>query len=197
MLRRLSVALGTSLLMAVIGCGGAEESELFGPEASGGAPSTNTPAANTDSTNPSSPSATGGGSSADDVEAPATPAPNDPGSAPDPGAQKPVCTAESLDNDEFRRADEFDACIAGKLTLKDVDFVSIVAPANAKRVSIKHTEVGGKVSYRMFVNGFTMTFTDTPPEEIPAIPNARYTFKLEPAGGTIGDRDWQLEVTFQ
>ena len=38
---------------------------------------------------------------------------------------------------------------------------------------------------------------DTPPDEIPAVPNAKYTFKLEPTGGTIADRDWHLEVTFQ
>ena len=197
MLRGLTVSLGISLLISMSGCSGAEESDLFGPEASGGATAkTDTPATSTDSTTPA-PATGGGSSSSNGNDQPTAPGPSDPGTAPDPGTHKPVCAAESLDNDEFRKADDFDACIAGKLIGRDVDYVSIVAPANAKQVFIKHTETGGKVAYKMFVNGFTASFTDTVPDEIPAVPNAKYTFKLEATGGTTGDRDWQLEVTFQ
>lgn len=193
MLHRLGLSLGIPLLVAVTACSGAEESDLFGPEPSGGASAA--PGSSTDPTTPE-PADGSGSSSPDGTDEPA-PSPSDPGTAPAPGAPKPVCAAESLDNDELRKADEFDACIAGKLIGKEVDYVSTVAPANAKQVFIKHTESGGKVAYRMFVNGFSASFTDTVPDEIPAVPNAKYTFKLEPTGGTIGDRDWQLEVTFQ
>lgn len=194
MLRRLVPSLGIPLLLAATACSGAEESDLFGPEANGPqASQADSPETSADSTTPGP--ASGGG--AKGTEPAAAPAPGDPGTAPDPGTPKPVCAAESLDNDELRKADEFDACIAGKLVGKDIDYVAIVAPPNAKQVFIKHTETGGKVAYKMFVNGFSASFTDAPPEEIPAIPNARYTFKLEPAGGTIADREWQLEVTFQ
>jgi hypothetical protein len=195
MLHRLPASLGIALLIAVAGCSGAEESELFGAEAKGGASSsTDTPATSTDSTTPAPGS---GGSSSTEEPAPPAPTPTDPGTAPAPGTPKPVCVAESVDNDEFKSADAFDACITGKLTARDVDYVSIIAPATAKQVFIKHSESGGKVAYKVFVNGFTATFTDTPPDDLPAVPSAKYTFKVENAFGTTGDRDWKLEVSFQ
>jgi hypothetical protein len=193
MLHRLPASLGIALLVTVTGCSGAQESDLLGPEPSGGASSsTDTPATSTDQTTP----APGSGSSSEQP-APTAPSPTDPDTTPDPGTPKPACVAESVDNDEFKSADEFDSCISGKLIGRDVDYVSIVAPANATQVFINHTESGGKVSYKVFVNGFTASFTDTPPDEIPAIPNAKYTFKVETPYGSTGDRDWKLEVTFQ
>ena len=201
MLRCLTASLGISVLIAVSGCGGAEESDLFGPEASGAnAPSSasDTPASSTDSTTPSP----GTGSSPSpsdpsDPNAPSDPKPADPGTAPDPGTQQPVCAVEGLANDEFKTADAFDSCIAGKLIDKDVDYVSTVAPPNAKQILIEHSEKGGKVAYKVFVNGMSATFFDTPPADLPAIGGAKYTFKVERPWGSSGDREWELKVTFQ
>jgi hypothetical protein len=197
MLPRLALSLGTVMLVAVTGCGGAEESDLFGPESGGGTPSSpdETPATSSDSTTPSP----GSGSTPSDPgdPAPGVPTPSDPGSAPDPGPTKPVCAAEGLDNDEFKKADAFDSCIAGKLIDKDVDFVATVAPAGAKQVFIEHSESGGRVAYKVYVNGMSATFFDTPPDDLPAIPGATYTFKVEKPYGATSDRDWQLKVTFQ
>jgi hypothetical protein len=198
MLRRLTVSLGIPLLIAVAGCGGAEESDLFGPEASGGnAPSSSseTPATSSDSTTPSPGSASSPSTPGD--PAPSDPKPGDPGTAPDPGTPQPVCAVEGLANDEFKTADDFDSCIAGKLIDKDIDYVSTVAPANAKQILIEHSESGGRVAYKVFVNGMSATFFDTPPDDLPAIAGAKYTFKVERPFGSTGDRDWQLKVTFQ
>lgn len=196
MLSRLSVSLGIVVLTAAAGCSGAEESDLLGPEASGGASaSQNEPATSSDSTTPSPGS--GSAPSNPGAEAPAEPAPTDPGTTPNPGPTKPVCAAEGLANDEFKTADAFDACIAGKLIDKDVDYVATVAPAGAKQVFIEHTESGGRVVYKVYVNGMSATFFDAPPDDFPAIPGAKYTFKVEKPYGATGDRDWQLKVTFQ
>jgi hypothetical protein len=198
MLHRLTVSLGISVLIAVAGCSGAEESDLFGPEASGGnAPSSSsdTPATSSDSTTPSP--GTGSSPSAPSDPAPADPKPSDPGTAPDPGTQQPVCAVEGLANDEFKNADAFASCISGKLIDKDVDYVSTVAPANAKQILIEHSEKGGKVAYKVYVNGMSATFFDTPPADLPAIGGAKYTFKVERPYGSTGDREWELKVTFQ
>jgi hypothetical protein len=198
MLRRLTVSLGIPLLIAVAGCSGAEESDLFGPEASGGgapASSSDTPATSSDSTTPSPGSESSSPAPGD--PAPADPKPGDPGTAPSPGTPQPVCAVEGLANDEFKTADAFDSCIAGKLIDKDVDYVATVAPANAKQILIEHSETGGRVAYKVFVNGMSATFFDTPPDDLPAIPGAKYTFKVERPFGATGNRDWQLKVTFQ
>jgi hypothetical protein len=193
MLPRLSISLGIVMLTAVAGCSGAEKSDLFGPEANGGgaASSQNEPATSSDSTTPSP------GSTPSNDPAPSDPAPSDPDKAPNPGPTKPACAAEGLDNDEFKNADEFDACIAGSLIDRDVDYVSTVAPANAKQILIEHTESGGNVAYKVYVNGFSASFYDEPPDDLPAIAGAKYTFKVERPYGATGDRDWQLKVTFQ
>lgn len=202
MLRCLTVSLGISVLMTVAGCGGAEESDLFGPEASGAsAPSSSSndgTATSSESTTPSP----GTGSSPSpsqpsDPAGPSDPKPADPGSAPNPGTQQPVCAVEGLANDEFKTADAFDSCISGKLSDKDVDFVSTVAPANAKQILIEHSEKGGKVAYKVYVNGMSATFFDTPPADLPAIGGAKYTFKVERPVASTGDREWELKVTFQ
>lgn len=184
------------MLIAVTGCSGAEQSDLFLPEASGGGASSSrsdTPATNSDSTTPSPGSAS---PSEPGDPGPSDPAPSDPGTAPNPGPTKPVCAAEGLDNDEFKTADAFDSCIAGELSDRDVDFASIVAPANAKQILIEHTESGGKVAYKVYVNGMSASFFDAPPDDLPAIPGAKYTFKVERPYGSTGDREWQLKVTF-
>lgn len=198
MLRRLSVSLGITLLIAVTGCSGAESSDLFGPEAAGGAgagdqQATDTPAASTDSTTPST-----GDDGAPTQQDPPAPTPRDPGTGPgtDPDPQKPTCAAEGLSNDSFQNADKFDSCIAGKLIGKDIDFVTITAPMNVSKIFIDHSESGGNVAYKVFVNGFSATFTDTPPADLMAFPGAKYTFKVEPSG-SLGDRSWELKVTFQ
>lgn len=188
------------MLIAVAGCGGAEESDLFGPEASGAntpSSASDTPASSTDSTTPSPGSSSSSSTPSPSDPAPADPKPGDPGTAPNPGTPQPTCAVEGLANDEFKLADEFDSCIAGKLIDKDVDFVSTVAPANAKQILIEHSEKGGKVAYKVFVNGMSATFFDTPPADLPAIGGAKYTFKVERPFASTGDREWELKVTFQ
>lgn len=181
--------------MLVAACSGAEESDLFGADGNakgngGASGATNeTPATTSDSTTPSP-----GSETPAKPNAPPVPGGGDPGTKP--GDPTPACAAEGLANDEFKSADVFDSCIAGKLVARDVDFVTTTAPADAKQIFIKHAESGGKVAYRVFVNGFSASFTDNPPDSIPAVANAKYTFKVEPSG-TAGDRTWQLEVSFQ
>lgn len=110
----------------------------------------------------------------------------------------PACASESEPNDSLQAADTFKSCITGGLKGRDVDFVSTVAPATTKQVAIAHGESGGKVSYRVFVNGVPYpSFTEDPPSSLPATPNATYTFQIQPTGQSTGDRSWKLEVTFQ
>ena len=158
-----------------------------------GAAQGNTPATSSDSTTPgtgSTPSNPGDPASTD-------PQPSDPGSTPAPGPTKPVCAAEGLDNDESKNADVFGSCIAGQLVDEDIDYVTTTAPAGVKQILIEHTESGGTVAYKVYVNGFSASFYDTPPDDLPAIPGAKYTFKAARPYGATGDRDWQLKVTFQ
>lgn len=192
-------------LFFVTACTGAASSDLFDPateqEPTDPAPASADPGSSSSSgsssggtsSSSSSTSSSSGGSSSGSTSSGGT---KDAGAPPPP---KPSCASESEPNDSFQSADAFTACIQGVLKGRDIDYVSTVAPATTKQISIVHNESGGKVAYRVLVNGVPYpSFTDEPPPSIPATPNATYTFQLQPSGqSTTGDRTWKLEVSFQ
>lgn len=189
-------------LLFVTACTGAASSDLFEPVTDQEAPTDPSPAAadpesssgGTSGGSTSSSSSSGGGSSSGTTSSGG--ATKDAGAPPPP---PPKCASESEPNDGFQAADTFTACIEGTLKGRDIDYVSTVAPGATKKISILHNESGGKVAYRVYVNGVPYpSFTEEPPASIPATPNAKYTFQLQPSGqSTTGDRTWKLEVSFQ
>lgn len=196
MARRILSALS---LVVVTACTGAASSDLFDETAEQAptdpAPSSADPGSSssgTSSSSSSSSSSSGGGSSSGTTS---SGGPSKDAGSPPPA---PACASESEPNDSLQAADTFKSCITGGLKGRDVDFVSTVAPATTKQVAIAHGESGGKVSYRVFVNGVPYpSFTEDPPSSLPATPNATYTFQIQPTGQSTGDRSWKLEVTFQ
>lgn len=183
-----------SLLFATA-CTGAASSELFDPateqastEPGAGAETGNGANGGSGAAEPSSSSSSSGGPSGGGGD-------KDAGAPPPP---PPECLDEKEPNDAFNKANTFTSCITGKVKGRDVDYVQIVAPKNAAELAIDHSESGGKVAYRVFVDGVPYpAFTNDAPDALPATPGATYTVQIQPAGGTAGDRTWKLEVSFQ
>ncbi len=155
-------------LVVLVACSGAKETELSVPAPPSGATSI-------------------GGSGEADKAAGAA--------APPPPAS---CTMEVEPNNEAHRATRFAACIDGSLKKSDVDFVEIVAPARTTKVSIAHEESGGKVSYRVYIDGMPLSaFTGDAPDYIPAVASATYRFQIQPSGAGGGARTYRLDVSFE
>lgn len=186
-------------LLFATACTGAASSDLFDPVTDQEAPTDPPPAsADPGSTSTGSSGSTSSSSSSSSSSGGSTSSSG--GTSKDAGTPPPApsCASESEPNDSIQAADTFKSCIAGGLKGREVDFVSTVAPATTKQVSIVHTESGGKVAYKVYVNGVPYpSFTDEPPASLPATPNATYTFQIQPTGQSTGDRTWKLEVSFQ
>jgi hypothetical protein len=193
--RRLSF-IALALLTA---CSGAASSDLFDP--------TSDPAASQPPPGEADPGSPSGGSTSStsssgapgtkDPGDPPPPDPTDPTDPPDP-SDPPACAVESEPNNGFASANAFDGCITGTLKPRDVDYLSTIAPAGVTSIAIKHSETGGTVAYRVFVDGVAYpVFTGEPPDSIPAKPNEKYVFQVQPAGTSTKDRTYELEVSFQ
>lgn len=195
-------------LLLVTACTGAASSELFDPVSDERSP-TEPSSPGADPGSSSSGSSSGGATSSSSSSSSSSSGGSSSGSTSSGGTQKdagpppppppPACQSESEPNDSMQNADVFKSCVTGVIKGRDIDYLSTVAPATAKQIGIVHNETGGKIAYRVFVNGVPYpAFTDEPPASIPAVPNATYVFQLQPSGqSTTGDRTYELEVSFQ
>jgi hypothetical protein len=178
MLRTILLSASLAVLVA---CSGASSSDLFDPV---GSETSGTETAPGSTTTP-----VGNGST--------PPPPPDPGMPPAP--PKPECKAEVETNDEIKHANPFDACFTGKVSGADTDYAAITAPTTATKVAIEHESAGGKVAYRIFINGVgaTSAFTGDPPD-ITVIPGATYQFQMRtsPSNATT-ERTYVLRVRFE
>lgn len=127
----------------------------------------------------------------------------DPPAPPPAPPPPPPCTDEVEPNDSVARATAFTACIAGVLaTSRDRDFLSVVAPAGARTMTVEHEEGGGSVLYRVGrKKGTSVDFDETFTDEAPVIEvaaGATYVFRLTFApGGSKTERPYELSVTFE
>ena len=120
---------------------------------------------------------------------------DDDGDAPPPPPRG--CVAESEPNDDDDEANTFTSCFAGALARSDLDYATIVAPPDAKRIEIEHTENGGRVWYRVYVDGFALpAFDEDMPAYVPAVAGATYLIQMSPARGGSANRTYELHVTF-
>ena len=79
----------------------------------------------------------------------------------------------------------------------DLDYATFVAPPDAKKIEIKHTEDGGRVWYRVYVDGFALpAFDEDMPAYVPAVAGATYLIQMSPARGGSANRTYELHVTF-
>lgn len=196
------------VLLLVAACSGANETELFGPTKQGGSGAT--PIGGSSGDDGASSSSSSGGSSSDGTSSSSSSTSSsssssssggdtgkDAGAAPPP-PPAPACTAEIEPNNEADRATLFTSCIEGTLKKSDIDYAEIVAPAQTTKLSIAHEETGGKVSYRVFINGLPFpAFTGDAPEYIPAVTSATYRIQMQPSGTGSGTRTYRLAVTFE
>lgn len=133
-----------AVCLLVAGCSGATETEFFEPRtddnrASPSPSSAPPPAAPTPP--PPSPSGTGATE------------PTEPGRT-DPTKGGDKCLPEAEPNDALEKATVFTQTLCGTLSPADpIDWVAFVAPADAKAIRVSHKESGGKVGYRVYING--------------------------------------------
>ena len=185
---RLRGAPRASLLLFLVaaGCSGAGHDDLFEPaeqqdnSATEASPSTPAPPPASDPV------------SAPDDEPPAPAADAGPAPAPKPAG----CTQVVEPNDERAQATPFTDSLCGKLDRsRDVAFGRFTAPADAKRLVVSHTEKGGRVSYRLYVNG-TQLFTDL--DDAPVVPGATYEIRMTlPQGSFIDRPSYEVRVKFE
>lgn len=115
-----------------------------------------------------------------------------------PAPPPPGCVAETEPNDDNDDANAFTSCFTGALARTDLDYAKIVAPPDAKKIEIKHKEDGGRVWYRVYVDGFALpAFDEDMPGYIPVVAGATYVIQMSPAKGGSANRTYQLNVTFE
>jgi hypothetical protein len=176
--------------LVLVGCSGAAGSDLF--------------AADQTATSPTDPSPTGTGTTTPEPTPPLPdggtidPPPVVPDAGrPDVDPPTPTCTPEAEPNNDLAHATPFTASFCGKIAgSNDVDFGRFVVPQNAKSMAISHSENGGKVNYRYYLNGQLLALSDS----IDAIPGATYTVQIKLATGSgngNGTPSYQLDVAFK
>lgn len=179
--RALSVALLSTLTVALVACAGAGNEDLFEASADQSETAATLPApATTPGTTP-------------------RPAPVTPGAdaAPAPAPVEEKCTPEKEPNNDVNRATEFTSCISGKIeSANDVDWATFDVPLDALEVTLKHSEKNGKVSYRVFLQGGLVA--QSADEELRVLPGATYTVQMRLAPGNNGNRPtYELNVAFK
>jgi hypothetical protein len=183
------------LICGLVGCSGASASEILDPTPS---ELSKTEPAPTTTSGASAPS----GSSTK---------PGDPGAGPDgkdKRAKEPLasgCAGEIEPNDSAELAMTFASCASGKLAnARDVDFLRVVAPPNARRMNVSHDESNGRIAYRVSresrllnIPFDTETFTDDAPD-FRVAPGETYLFRLSvpSSGSNNGERPYELKVSF-
>ncbi len=182
MMRKFYVWGALALLAA---CSGASETELFEPARS-----------QQSGTEPGSGTSPVGNSSGGSSTKP--PPPPDAGTTPPPPPPV-VCSEEADGNNKISDATPFAGCLTGKVEENDVDYGETTAPITAMKVTIEHEETGGKVSYRVYINGVAATpaFTGAAPA-VKAVPGAKYQFRMSTSPANDDDeRTYTLRVTFE
>lgn len=201
--RTLSIA----ALLSASACSGATSTELFDQVGQDSVPAApivgrDDEAAGESTSSSSSSSSSGGASSSSSSSSSSgssgTP---QPGPTPDAGAPPapPGCVAEVEPNEGPAQTNWFTECFTGSVKRSDHDYASISAPLDAKRVAIKHTETGGDVQYRIYINGVAFkSFSDDAPDFIPVFGGATYSFEMSTSGGKeTANRTYELHVTFE
>jgi len=106
----------------------------------------------------------------------------------------PTCTPEAEPNNDLAHATPFVGSFCGKIgSGNDVDFGSFVVPPNAKSIVISHSENGGKVNYRYYLNGRLLAASDP----IDAVPGATYAVQIKPGNGGSDSPSYKLDVAFK
>jgi hypothetical protein len=184
--------------LLLVGCSGAGNADLFNGDP-GAPPSSEDddtavePVASTKKEAPGQPAAAPAPGSAPAPEAPSTPAPP---TTPDPDPA-PSCTHAAEPNNDLNHATVFTASLCGKIdSATDVDFGSFVVPAGKTQISIAHSEEGGKVAYRYYLQGILLPLAG---DGMIVIPGMTYSVqaKLSSASNS-GDRPtYHLDVSFK
>jgi hypothetical protein len=193
-------------LLLASACSGATSTELFDQVGSDSVPAApivgrDDPTDGTSSSSSSSSGGTSSSSSSSSTSSSGSSGAPQPGATPDAGAPPapPGCVAEVEPNEGPAQTNWFTACFTGSVKRDDHDYASISAPVNAKRIDIKHTESGGDVQYRIYINDVAyQTFENDPPDFIPVFGGATYSFEMSASGNReTANRTYQLDVTFQ
>ncbi len=196
MVRKLaSLPVLAALLLA---CSGAGNEDLFaargGPTQNDTATSPPTPSngGTSQSSDPTQP--TGGGSGSGSASAAPSESSDPPPPPPPPAA--PACPQESEPNDTLKTATLFTSSICGAIaTRDDVDFVKVVAPDHAKRMTYTVKSKDDAVAYHLYANGLPIPFD---PGELPVSGGSTYALELRSAGNGGGAKPtWEVDVTFE
>jgi len=166
------LALAAFASLALAACSGAGNEDLFE-----GTPSDTAGTLPTPTTKPGAPTT---------PTAPATPA-KDAGPTPPPADGQ--CTQEREPNNESAKATPFTSGLCGKIdNNNDVDYGSFEAPMNVETISWKHSEKGGRATYRFFLLGGGIG-------QVQAIPGGKYVVQVR---GSNGDRPtYEVNVAFK
>jgi hypothetical protein len=218
---RFSVVLG-GLAIAIFAsaCAGATDTEFFAPAPTGTQLSKNEPTQGTSNTKTPGDTKTkapaDGDIKAADPKTPGTIQPGGshpeprpiPGTDPTGGNPQPVtddCIPEVEGNDSPGEATPFTACINGQVGANgDIDFLKVVAPPGAKKMTIEHNDPDGRVQYRVMKEGDLMNllldtnvFFDNSPE-LPVTEGATYLFRVSSPmfNRDARERGYEIRVTF-
>ena len=183
-----------ALALALVGCSGAGNADLFDDSSSAGN--------DTSSINPA-PSAPAKSAASNDPAASAPPAPVKPGETPgpkDPAPPAADCTQEVEPNNVAAKATPFASCLAGKIDSRDdVDWGTFTAPKGAKAIVLKHAETNGAVSYAYYMNGLPL-FAEGSDRALDLVPGATYAVQIRSAQAGNGGNTrptYQLDISFQ
>jgi len=166
------------LLLVLVGCAGARETELSGPYR---APAE----AELEERSPRGPMDK-------PAKAESVPLPSGP-VAPQ---NEPQCLGEVEDNDDDATATTFTGCIAGSIEGRDRDVLRVVAPADARHMLVSRTE-SGRLIFQLEngPGGYTLDAGET--VKIPVDPGEAYLFQVSAFRRLEEARTYELRVTFE
>jgi hypothetical protein len=119
-----------------------------------------------------------------------------------PGGGGGECTAEVESNDSLDEATPFTSCVTGSISNnQDTDYLRVVAPDNAHKMSINHQE-NGRVSYQVGQEKDGALMYEVDPfgpdaNMIRVFPGAELVFHVSGAGWSKSERQYTLNVTFE
>lgn len=170
------------------GCSGAGNEDLFAPSPGQSVAATD-PTPSNPATPPAAPPDQGSSSSPPPQSGGQDPQKNDP-----PPPAEPTCTPESEPNDTIKAATPFKTSFCGQLTTKgDVDNAKVTAPDSAKRIKYNVTSNDGRVTLRVFADGFPIILDNG---SMPVMPGSVYTFQISQSSSG-GHPTYEVDVTFE
>jgi hypothetical protein len=167
-------------LLGLLGCSGAAETDLEGP--------LRTP---TESELGTAPAPAKDGTTASGAQQTETP-PSKVAPKTDPSK----CVAEVEDNDDSDNATSFTDCVAGSILGHDRDHLAVVAPPNAKRMLVSHTE-SGRLLFQLENDptGYALNAAET--VKIPVEAGETYHFEVSSFRSLDEARTYELRVRFE